>query len=1231
MAIKRTDIIEDNHLSNAIDQGEKYIVTVEKMNKAVRKLAATMKEVFEANNVETAKDFDELAKGVEKVKRAKTQQEKINAKLVQSQSALVTAISKENVLIQRNKVATQERNKEIKQQIKLDKVAKGSIEAMDLELKKLITDYSRLSKIQRENQKVGGALSTRIRLLRGELTKLKTGTVNSANSFGALRGDVQKATNTFRNFATAIGLVGGIRLVANIFRDAIGVIKDFDLAITNLGAISGFSADELDPLVEQAKQLGATTRFTASQVADLQLELAKLGFSAGDISNLSKPVLDFASALGADLGEAAALTGATLRAFNLEASQAARVTDVLTAAATKSATDFAFFNTALSTVAPVANAVNVSIETTTALLSTLANSGIDASTSATGLRNIFLALAESGQSLPDALNAILNSSDQASKALELFGKRGASLGVVLANNQEATADLNAELLNAAGTAEEVAEKQLASLEGQLDLLTSAWQGYILGAGDAGGISDKLKGIVGFLAKNLELILNIILSVGKAFVIYKVALFAATIATKIFTAASNNAQSASKRLIVTLRAIPFAQVAAALAALIPLVLDLIDSFVNAGDEAEELTFAQETLNKVAEQTAIKLDEERAELDNVFQALKDTTAGTEERQKALDVVNEKYDLTLQNLEDEAAFVLQVDAAYNQLIGTLEKKIKADIVIDELTNLNKQLRAAEGILAVAESLAEKDKDFRIGADISAEKLLPGEFQVNAANAQIQSIRDAIKALKDEIKDEDIFEGLFDPDILKEGGSKSKKALKKNFKTQAELNRQRLKDLQAVNKLNLKAVEGRLREAGATEEEIREGVARRRIVNLEAEQALALKLFGEFSDEFIDANLALNREIFKQNKDADKAEEDLLKKKEARLKRELALKKKNFKDIQDSNAENLRILEAQLLAANKSEGEIQRELDEQRIKGLEENAKKARDIFGDQSREFIDANLALQRELKKQNDAFAKEIDDAVKNIVKSIQDGLQVIDTFLQGQIDKLENRIAAEQKNIDASRDRVDSLKEEAAAGNLDAKKSIKLEEQRQAEAQEEIASLEKKKATLIAVTVGLKALGQAIDAGDQNAFANVGSKISTFIAGLSKFKEGTEDTGAGGSVDGDGGFLAVVHPHERIVPKNLNRSLGGMSNSDLVAAAMRGQDQLAMGNVTRRIGSFENINVLTALNGIKQGQKEVVGAIKGIDIPHQHIQYDEATKMFTESIISKNKIKKKTTRIGGPFS
>jgi hypothetical protein len=258
---------------------------------------------------------------------------------------------------------------------------------------------------------------------------------------------------------------------------------DFEQEMAKVRAISGATASQFAALEENAKTLGATTRFTASEVAGLQLNFSKLGFNPEEILQVTDATLDLALATGEDLAASATVAASTLRGFGLDASETTRVTDVMAKSFSSSALDLEKFSTAMAIVAPVAKTAGASIEDATGLLSVLVNAGIDASTAGTGLRNIFLDLAQSGLSLEEAFTLINTSSNKNATAMDLFGKRGATVATVLAENIDQAVKFSEAYSGAEGSARAMAEIMDNTLQGSFFRLRSAVEGALIGLGE----------------------------------------------------------------------------------------------------------------------------------------------------------------------------------------------------------------------------------------------------------------------------------------------------------------------------------------------------------------------------------------------------------------------------------------------------------------------------------------------------------------------------------------------------------------------------------------------------------------------------------------------------------------------------------------------------------------------------------------------------------------------------
>lgn len=288
-------------------------------------------------------------------------------------------------------------------------------------------------------------------------------------------------------------LVGGFQLVFRAARDGFNSIVSFEQANANLATIVGTTRDQITTLTNSALRLGATTEYTASQVTVLQTELAKLGFNQTQITQMQAPILQFATALQADLGEAAELAGAALRSFGYDASQTERVVAAMTVGANRSALSFSYLNSSFSDIAPVARGFGFEVEDVVALLGALSNAGFDASTAATSTRNILLNLADSSGELAQQLGRPVKNLDDLVEGLITLRSRGIDLSTTLqlTDKRSVTAfntflrgaedlrELRKELENTEGELERIQREQLNTTEGSVKLLNSAWEGLML--------------------------------------------------------------------------------------------------------------------------------------------------------------------------------------------------------------------------------------------------------------------------------------------------------------------------------------------------------------------------------------------------------------------------------------------------------------------------------------------------------------------------------------------------------------------------------------------------------------------------------------------------------------------------------------------------------------------------------------------------------------------------------
>ena len=315
----------------------------------------------------------------------------------------------------------------------------------------------------------------------------------------------------------------------------------FDDAIRATAAVTQSGGAALQSMTERARELGATTSFTAIQVADLMTALGRAGFKPDEINAMTQAVLDLARATGTDATLSAGILGATLRQFSMDAGDAGRVADVLTKAANATNNTVEGLGEALSYAGLNASQAGMSIEDTAAILGALGNVGIQGSNAGTVLRRLVTiagaeaeklgqifnisALDDAGDVRPlidvfadiaDATNG-LPSGERLAKFNEAFGLLGITGAQALGGSVGDIRELQKSLAAADGTARRTAKEMDAGLGGAMRIARSAIEGTSLAIGNslAPGLQSLVTfigqaagAVTSFVADNGELIVSI---------------------------------------------------------------------------------------------------------------------------------------------------------------------------------------------------------------------------------------------------------------------------------------------------------------------------------------------------------------------------------------------------------------------------------------------------------------------------------------------------------------------------------------------------------------------------------------------------------------------------------------------------------------------------------------------------------------------------------------------------
>ena len=676
-----------------------------------------------------------------------------------------------------------DQNKEQRANQKIVTQTNGSINSLRNALNINKDAYRSLTKFERENTAAGKQLLTTIRQQDAQYKKL-------SRTIGNSQANVGNYGATLRRVAGQLGIFVGAASAIRLIRGSINTVKDFELGVAKLASVLGTTPDKINALTDDAKRLGESTIFAASQVSQLQTEFAKLGFNEDQILSATEATLNLAAATGAELSEAAAIAGATLGGFGLDASQTGRVTDVMAKSFSGSALDLEKFKESMKTAAPAARAVGVSVEETTALLGTLANSGINGSKAGTALKKTFIELNAQGLTMNDAFSQVTTSSDKLGTAVKLVGKLAAPAFLVLAEGTKDTDKLTESLLFADGAAKTMAETQQNTLSGSLKALSSKWEAYILNLNDATNGGNTLTKVIRFLGENLKTMIDFLGTAAITFGLYKaaivltqgaVSLFSliqkgAAVVQAFFTRSTATATVAQKGLNTAMKANPIGLVIAAVVGLISVLSNLTRGL----SDAEK---AQKAIKKANEEAEVSIASEKVALQTLIAVAKDDTKSKGDRKKAIQELNKISPEYLGNLSLENIATAEGTKLINNYVLALGKKAKATALNNELVrieeelikNNNKALTDQVGFFEktfeTVKGIASNPTNFQSGviASLKGQAKL-GVENMKAAGAALETQKEAILKEISKQTTENILGPIKNPDdpISPSGGPK-------------------------------------------------------------------------------------------------------------------------------------------------------------------------------------------------------------------------------------------------------------------------------------------------------------------------------------------------------------------------------------------------------------------------------------------------------------------------------
>ena len=349
------------------------------------------------------------------------------------------------------------------------------------------------------------------RELAQQLEALHTRQAEVASGAQTFGDQAANAIETVGQAVAAAGIANAFGEIKDGFLQAVNVSKDFSASMSNVEALSGASASEIAALNAQAKELGATTQFTAKQSADAMGYMAMAGWNPEQMMSGMDGVLSAAAASGEDLAMVSDIVTDSMSAFQMGAEETGHFSDVLAAAAANANTSIGIMGETFKGSASVAGALGYSIEDVAVATGLMANVGVKGSIANTALRNTFNGLLGgvtltgkafgeyeytaikadgSMKSLGDTINELrgyfeqMTESERVLNAQEIAGERGYNglLGVLMAS-EESYENLTEKINNCEGAAARMAKIKMDNLHGDILLAESAWEGFQIAVGE----------------------------------------------------------------------------------------------------------------------------------------------------------------------------------------------------------------------------------------------------------------------------------------------------------------------------------------------------------------------------------------------------------------------------------------------------------------------------------------------------------------------------------------------------------------------------------------------------------------------------------------------------------------------------------------------------------------------------------------------------------------------------
>ena len=576
------------------------------------------------------------------------------------------------------------------------------------------------------------------------------------------------------------------------------------------------------------------------------------------------------------------------------------------------------------------------------------------------------------------------------------------------------------------------------------------------------------------------------------------------------------------------------------------------------------------------------------------LKQTNAGTKERSKLISEINGKYGTTLKNMRDEANFQNSINNEVKKYIAALKLKFKAQSLNEAMqNNFNKQMQLENEIQKLNMTIQGETATGRMGAAADARRKQAElqkelEFTKNRFDGYALAMQNAEGRLDDLTNggqkyflssDNNTDSNIDQAKSLEELNTQFEKG-NDYISKQAEL-LNKLSDIE--NKRKIKILSDAIKDEVELQNEKVDQTGEYDLTNFNALVEEKYKLEVERILKLADFEQEQNLLTYEQDKiDRKKALDDeyaqLLKAAEGNAEAKKIIDE-NYKKAQEKLTQD----EAKIYADLNSENQIVAKEATNNIMELEREKIEFIDSTND---DLLNSQKSRNKDLLEDSEKTAKSELDLLKESEKQkreiIKATADVFNKISENRINQIDKEIAAAEKE----QDRLEQL---AKDGNITAQQSL-AEQQRIIDEANLKKEREQKRQQRIKLAESIySTYSQKLESGSKNPLAETirdTTLLQQFISSLPTFLEGTEDTGVNGrGVDGKGGFHAVLHPNERVIPKNLNEKIGALSNVELAKVAQEYQNGRAMDGATQSASALEFSLLINEMRDLKQVIKE----------------------------------------------